>query len=276
MNKFATLILFYLFYQLSFGQNEIIDNHTLQTLKLKGKVKSVKSRENDCLFDTLGNLILETLHTDSGSIINYSLNYDLKFRISEIYDLDKGKIKVYSYDSLNRVVSSVQTSIINAEDVYINKFHYGNFNLLIQKDSYNNGVKLLSQIFKYDSLNRLVLSEYREGGLNVYQYNEMNQLVKTVWMAGDGTVNDIKTYTYEKGMLIAQKWLLYEKGKVGAYIDEKYEKGLIKEEIEVYLNSQEQIKHCFSYKFDKEGNWIKMTRDDEGEIKSYEREIEYY
>ncbi|MFN5416915.1 MAG: hypothetical protein ACK5B9_07650 [Flavobacteriia bacterium] len=279
MNKFESLILFCLFYQLSFGQNEIIDNHNLLTLNLKGKVKTVKSDSNYQYFDTLGNLVLDKTFTDSGSIINYSLKYDSKFRISEIFDSFREETQLCSYDTLNRVVTSKYISTKNSKGIYIDSFYYNSNNLLNRKDSYYNSTKRFSQIFKYDSLNRLICNENHDGGLYDsynYEYDQSDRLIKMEWLDADGSVIEITTNTYEEPFKRIQQWVIYDEGKPVRFHISIFEHGNDVEFFVIDSNNLIQDKVLLSYEFDKSGNWIKMTRDDEGEIKSYEREIEYY
>jgi hypothetical protein len=312
MKRLKIILVICLLQQITFGQTNVIEYENLESLNLKGKVKTINEKsfkatkinseivksgsgwqydwqnDKEYFFDTIGNLISKNDLINSKSKDNYSIKLDNKNRIIEINRLYK--TIYFEYDSLNRILSSKE---INKQPETISngntkptsgtvtnfKFYYDSKNLLLKKEEYKSNVKISVQTFKYDSFNNLILCEIKEDSYietHKYQYDSNNLLIKYEWSDNEEGIAEITTIQYLNNIKVLEHWVDYEEGEPDGYIDDKFENGNIIESIEVESDGSITGKEIIKYDFDANGNWIKSIIDYNGKYYIIERNIEYY
>ena len=312
MNRLLFFLVMSLLSQLMFGQTNVIEYESRESMNLVGKVKTITETsfqatkinsefvklkkawkydwQNDQLyfFDTIGNLMSKKDLINSKASDNYSIKLDDKNRIIQINRLYK--TTYFEYDSLSRIQSSIEInkqpeSITNGnikptEGIYSHfLYFYDSNNLLLKKEEFNFHLKISVQTFTYDKFNNLILCELKEGSyieLHKYEYDANNSLIKYEWSDNEEGIVEITTMEYLNKMKVVEHWVDYEDGAPDGYIEDRLENGNIIETVEVASDGTMVEKEVINYQFDVKGNWIQSLIDDNGKYYIVERNIDYY
>lgn len=312
MKILKTILVLSFFHSFAFGQDLKIEYENLETLNLKGNVKTILEKsfkatqkngkilksgtgwqydwqnDSEYFFDTFGNLIYKNDVLGSKTKENYSAKLDDQHRIIEINRLYK--TIQYEYDSTNRIRSS---KVINRQPAVIStgkekptagngtniKYFYDSNNLLIKKEGYRYNSKFSVETFKYDAFNNLILCEIKQDSLietHRYQYNDQNLVMKYVWSDNEEGIAEITTYEYLDKIKILEHWVLFTENEPDGYIDDHFENGNIIKSTEVEEDGSITDQEIYNYTYDSQNNWIQKIMNVNDEFFIVEREIEYY
>ncbi|MBU3661244.1 MAG: hypothetical protein FGM14_15330 [Flavobacteriales bacterium] len=312
MNRIIIILAISLLNQIAFGQIKLSEFENLESLNLKGKVKTIKEtsfkankinsevvklgkgwqydwqNDKEYFFDTLGNLISRKDLINSKKSEKYSIKLDNENRIIEIHRLSKSIY--FEYDTLNRILSSKE--IIKQPETTSNgntkptsgvttnySYYYDSKNLLLKREAYKSNLKISVETFKYDNFNNLILWEIREDSYietHKYEYDSNNLLIKYEWADNEDGIAEITTIQYLNNSKVLEHWVDYEEGEPDGYIDDKFENGNIVESVEVEADGSIASREIIKYDYDASGNWIKSIIDFNGKYYIIERNIEYY
>ena len=112
--------------------------------------------------------------------------------------------------------------------------------------------------------------------MEVFEYDSNNQLVKHEWSDNEEGMAEITTYQYVNKQKTFEHWLDYEEGEPDGYIDYTFENGNVIETKEIERDGEISGHEFKKYEYDSQGNWVKMTIDDDGKYYIVERTISYY
>jgi hypothetical protein len=285
---------------MAFGQIPTLSFENLESQNLKGKVKLVKTRsfnankvngafvkttkgwqypwenEEEVYFNTQGYLELKKEMKNGTTSVSYCIKLDDKNRIVQI---DESVLTYhFKYDSLNNIRSAKE--IIRDKHIESDfRFDYSDKNTLVKKEEYQSNQLISTETFTYDSLNNLVKIDYVKGTyseMETFEYDSNNLLVKHEWSDNEEGMVEITTYQYVNKQKTFEHWLDYEEGEPDGYIDYTFENGNVIETKEIERNGEISGHEFKKYEYDSQGNWVKMTIDDDGKYFIVERTISYY
>lgn len=301
MKKAFHLFLICLCQQMAFGQIPTLSFENLESQSLKGKVKLVKTNsfnankvngafvkttkgwqypwenEEEVYFNTQGYLELKKEMKNGTTSVTYSIKLDDKNRV--VYDIQNENLEYYfTYDSLNNICSSKE--IIRDKHIVSDfKYYYNAKNTLVKKEEYLSKQLISTETFTYDSLNNLVKIDYVKGAyseMETFEYDGNNLLVKHEWSDNEEGIAEITTYQYVNKQKTFEHWMGYEEGEPDGYIDYTFENGNVIETKEIERDGEISGHEFKKYEYDSQGNWVKMTIDDDGKYFIVERTISYY
>jgi hypothetical protein len=285
---------------MAFGQIPTLSFENLESQNLKGKVKLVKTRsfnankvngafvkttkgwqypwenEEEVYFNTQGYLELKKEMKNGTTSVSYSIKLDDKNRIVQI---DESVLTYhFKYDSLNNIRSAKE--IIRDKHIESDfRFDYSDKNTLVKKEEYLTNQLISTETFSYDTLNNLVKIDYVKGTyseMETFEYDSNNLLVKHEWSDNEEGMVEITTYQYVNKQKTFEHWLDYEEGEPDGYIDYTVENGNVIETKEIERDGEISGHEFKKYEYDSQGNWVKMTIDDDGKYFIVERTISYY
>jgi hypothetical protein len=285
---------------MAFGQIPTLSFENLESQNLKGKVKLVKTRsfnankvngafvkttkgwqypwenEEEVYFNTQGYLELKKEMKNGTTSVSYSIKLDDKNRIVQI---DESVLTYhFKYDSLNNIRSAKE--IIRDKHIESDfRFDYSDKNTLVKKEEYQSNQLISTETFTYDSLNNLIKIHYVKGTyseMETFEYDSNNLLVKHEWSDNEEGMVEITTYQYVNKQKTFEHWLDYEEGEPDGYIDYTFENGNVIETKEIERDGEISGHEFKKYEYDSQGNWVKMTIDDDGKYFIVERTISYY
>jgi len=285
---------------MAFGQIPTLSFENLESQNLKGKVKLVKTRsfnankvngafvkttkgwqypwenEEEVYFNTQGYLELKKEMKNGTTSVSYSIKLDDKNRIVQI---DESVLTYhFKYDSLNNIRSAKE--IIRDKHIESDfRFDYSDKNTLVKKEEYQSNQLISTESFTYDSLNNLIKIHYVKGAyseMESFEYDNENLLVKYEWSDNEEGMVEITTYQYVNKQKTFEHWLDYEEGEPDGYIDYTFENGNVIETKEIERDGEISGHEFKKYEYDSQGNWVKMTIDDDGKYFIVERTISYY
>jgi hypothetical protein len=285
---------------MAFGQIPTLSFENLESQNLKGKVKLVKTRsfnankvngafvkttkgwqypwenEEEVYFNTQGYLELKKEMKNGTTSVSYSIKLDDKNRIVQI---DESVLTYhFKYDSLNNIRSAKE--IIRDKHIESDfRFDYSDKNTLVKKEEYQSNQLISTESFTYDSLNNLIKIHYVKGAyseMESFEYDNENLLVKYEWSDNEEGIAEITTYQYVNKQKTFEHWLDYEEGEPDGYIDYTFENGNVIETKEIERDGEISGHEFKKYEYDSQGNWVKMTIDDDGKYFIVERTISYY
>lgn len=300
--------------QFVFCQVDITEAENWNTLNLHGKVKMIKEvsfkgkkvnnvitksgpgwqydfeYDSESFFDTLGNLVLENNIQLPQKELIYSIKYNDQ---NQIISLNRPLFThEFSYDSLNRIVSSWKSSKqpktsskgnSPAEKAFVKSYYtyfYDSTNLLVQADILDeNSNKVGVETFQYNPkrdlvIHRLTQGEYTE--THQYDYNDAGQLIRHEWRDSKEGILETTAYTYKNGVKATERWTDYEHGKPDGYIEDTFLNGNSIKSVEMDTDGESSVIETGIYQLDDRGNWIKKTIVFDGSYFVVERTIEYY
>ena len=300
MKKAFHLFLICLCQQMAFGQLPSSSIENLESNELKGKVRKVTTSsfkgkkvngiiekagkgwqytwENDeeLIFDTLGLLRLKKVNKNGTMNRCYAIKLDANKRVVQLKDFNH--ITYFTYDSLNHISSS---RVVNEWGFQFesHKYYYDKKNNLIKEEEFDSDELICIKLYSYDTFNKLIKTVTvmeDDADVETYAYDKQHQLIKTEWMNSEDGKIESTTYQYankqktkehncdfEDGVVIASNYSFFKNGDQIKYT-ETDEDGEI---IEIELKQ---------YEYDDQGNWIKMTIDDNGNYFIVERTISYF
>jgi hypothetical protein len=159
------------------------------------------------------------------------------------------------------------------------RFDYSDKNTLVKKEEYQSNQLISTETFTYDSLNNLIKIHYEKGAyseMESFEYDSENLLVKYEWSDNEEGMVEITTYQYVNKQKSFEHWLDYEEGEPDGYIDYTFENGNVIETKEIERDGEISGHEFKKYEYDSQGNWVKMTIDDDGKYFIVERTISYY
>jgi YD repeat-containing protein len=311
------LILIYLLIsskQFVFCQIDITEAENWKTLNLNGKVKMIKEvsfkgkkvnnlvtksgpgwqydfeNDSESFFDTLGNLVLENNIQLPQKEITYSIKTNDQ---NQIISLNRPLFAhEFSYDSLNRIVSSWKSSkqpkkpskeTTPPEKTTVRSYYtyfYDSTNLLVKTEIFDeNSNKTGVETFQYNAnkdlvLRRLVRGEYTE--THQYEYNDAKQLIRHEWRDSEEGILETTAYTYKNGVKVTERWTDYENGRPDGYIEDTFLNGNCIKSVEADTEGESSIIESCIYQLDDHRNWIKKTIIFDDTYFVVERTIEYY
>lgn len=311
MTRLTINIVFILLQQVAFAQTNVMEYDNLKTLNLKGKVKTISEisyhaalvnsevvklnkgwnydwqHDELYFFDTLGNLLSRKEVINSIPVENYSIKLDSNNRIIEVNRLVK--TTNYEYDSLNRILSSIEKEKIpesseneNLHNFYFPKnqnYYYNSNNLLVKKEELVLKKIFSTQTFEYDNFNNLIFRQINYSGMiesHKYEYDDNNLLIRYEWSDSKDGIAEITINEYLNQIKIKERWELYLDNELEGYIDTKFENGNIAETKEIEIDGTVSGKETMTYEYDENGNWIKMIMNSNDNYFIIERTIDYY
>ncbi len=284
------------------SQEIILNAENLQTIGLKGKVKTMKETsftakntsngiiksikgwqypfeyDSESFFDTLGNLVLENNLNLGKKEVVYSIKYDSLHRISAVNRQQLAHH--FMYDSLNRINSSYKTDPRSKtlQTSYFT-YDYNDKNQLIKAEEFIENIPVSVETFLYDTFGNLVSRELKRGAYTEthrYTYNSDQLLVKDEWKDNEEGALETTSYSYKNKEKILEHWVEFENGKSNGYIDDTFENGNIVLSAEVEADGSASYPEQYTYEFDSHGNWTRKTIRTEEKYFIVERIIEYY
>ncbi len=285
-----------------YSQEIILNAENLQTIGLKGKVKTLKETsftakktangiiksakgwqypfeyDSESFFDTLGNLVLENNLKQGKKEAVYSIQYDSLRRISVVNRQQFSHH--FLYDSLNRISSSYKTDP-RSKTLQTSHFtyHYNSKNQLFKAEEFIENTSTGVETFLYDASGNLISRELKKGSYietYLYTYNAEQLLIKEVLKDNEEGTAETTTYTYKNKEKALEHWVDYENGKPDGYIDDVFENGNIVLTTEVESDGTVALREQSTYEFDAHGNWIRKTINIDEQYFIVERVIEYY
>ncbi len=297
-----------------FCQVNLTEAENWHTLNLNGKVKTIKEvsfkgkkvtnvitksgpgwqydfeNDSESFFDTLGNLVLENNIQLPQKEIVYSIKTNDQ---NQIISLNRPFFThEFSYDSLNRIVSSWKSSkpaktnskgSNPAEKAVVKSYYtyfYDSTNLLVKaeildENSNQIGVETFQYNVKRDLvIHRLVQGEYTE--THQYDYNDAGQLIRHEWRDSKEGILETTAYTYKNGVKATERWTDYANGRPDGYIEDTFLNGNSIKSVEMDTDGESSVIETCIYQLDDHGNWIKKTIIFDGSYFVVERTIEYY
>jgi hypothetical protein len=300
MKKAFHLFLFCLCQQITFGQPPSSYIENLESNELKGKVRKVSTSsfkakkvngiiekagkgwqytwENDeeLIFDTLGLLRLRKVNKNGTFSNCYAIKLDANKRVVQLKDFNH--TTYFTYDSFNHISSS---RVVNEWGFQFesHKYFYDKKNKLIKEEEFDSDELICIKLYSYDAFNKLIktitLME-NDADVETNAYDKQHQLIKTEWINSEDGKIESTTYQYANKLKTKEHNCDFEDGVVIASIYSFYKNG---NEIK-YTETDEDgeiiaIVHK-QYEYDDQGNWIKMTIDDNGNYFIVERTISYF
>jgi hypothetical protein len=300
MKKAFHLFLICLCQQIAFGQLPSSSIENLESNELKGKVRKVTTSsfkgkkvngiiekagkgwqytwENDeeLIFDTLGLLRLKKVNKNGIMNRCYAIKLDANKRVVQLKDFNH--ITYITYDSLNHISSS---RVVNEWGFQFesHKYYYYKKNNLIKEEEFDSDELICIKLYSYDTFNKLIKTVTvmeDDADVETYAYDKQHQLIKTEWINSEDGKIESTTYQYANKLKTKEHNCDFEDGVVIASIYSFYKNG---NEIK-YTETDEDgeiiaIVHK-QYEYDDQGNWIKMTIDDNGNYFIVERTISYF
>lgn len=300
MKKTFLLFLWCLCQQVAFGQLPSSSIENLESNELKGKVRKVTTSsfkgkkvngkieksgkgwqytwENDeeLIFDTLGLLRLKKENKNGAFNRSYAIKLDASNRVVQLKDYNH--VTYFTYDSLNHISSS---RVVNEWGFQFesHKYYYDKKNNLIKEEEFDSDEPICLKIYSYDMFNKLIKTVIvleNDVDVETYEYDKDHQLIKFECTNNEDGKIESTTYQYankqktqehncdfEDGVVIASNYSFFKNGDQIKYT-ETDEDG---ETISIQRNQ---------YEYDDQGNWIKMTIDNNGNYFIIERNISYY
>ena len=300
MKKAFQLFLFCLCQQIAFGQVPSSSIENLESNELKGKVRKVTTSsfkgkkvngiiekagkgwqytwENDeeLIFDTLGLLRLKKVNKNGTMNRCYAIKLDANKRVVQLKDFNH--ITYFTYDSLNHISSS---RVVNEWGFQFesHKYYYDKKNNLIKEEEFDSDELICIKLYSYDTFNKLIKTVTLmedDADVETYAYDKQHQLIKTEWINSEDGKIESTTYQYanklktkehncdfEDGVVIASNYSFFKNGDEIKYTETDEDGEII------------EIEHK-QYEYDDQGNWIKMTIDDNGNYFIVERTISYF
>lgn len=296
-----------------FCQLDITEAENWSTLNLHGKVKMIKElsfkgkkvnnvvtksdpgwqydfeHNSESFFDTLGNLVLENNIQLPQKEVVYSIKTNEQ---NQIISLNRPLFThEFSYDSLNRIVSSWKSVKRTEKDSKVVlqperavKSHYTYFydstNLVVKAEIFDeHSTKTGVETFEYNAKKDLVLRKLTQGEYtetHQYYYNDAGQLIRHEWRDSKEGVLERTVYTYKNGVKATERWTDYENGKPDGYIEDTFLNGNSIKSVEMDTDGESSVIETCVYQLDDQGNWIKKTIILDGAYFIVERTIEYY
>jgi hypothetical protein len=300
MKKAFHLFLICLCQQIAFGQLPSSSIENLESNELKGKVRKVTTSsfkgkkvngiiekagkgwqytwENDeeLIFDTLGLLRLKKVNKNGTMNRCYAIKLDANKRVVQLKDFNH--ITYFTYDSLNHFSSS---RVVNEWGFQFesHKYYYDKKNNLIKEEEFDSDELICIKLYSYDTFNKLIKTVTLmedDADVETYAYDKQHQLIKTEWINSEDGKIESTTYQYanklktkehncafEDGVVIASNYSFFKNGDEIKYTETDEDGEII------------EIEHK-QYEYDDQGNWIKMTIDDNGSYFIVERTISYF
>ena len=179
-------------------------NYYYTTLSELARKADSMNKVNIYSYDFLGNVIAETeKRSNNSEAITRYYEYDLVGNKTKFTD-ENGKETTYTYDSLNRTISSsiTVTDINNVQTVHLTTLIYdANSNLLTEQDWRGN-----TYSYTYDRINRLI--EKRDPNnilIETLAYDDGN-----LQTSSKDALNNVKYFYYDlKGRIIKENRELY-------------------------------------------------------------------
>lgn len=300
--------------QTAFCQVDLTESENWNTLNLHGKVKSIKElsfkgkkvnnvviksgpgwqydfeNDSESFFDTLGNLVLENNIQLPQKEIAYSIQYDNQKRI---ISLSRPLFShEFSYDSLNRIVSSWKSTKQSKTSSKGNpspektvitghySYFYDSTGLVVKAEIRDENANLIGvETFQYNAQKDLVLRRYTHGEYSEthqYDYNEAGQLIRHEWRDSREGILETTAYTYKNGVKATERWTDYENGRPDGYIEDTFLNGNPIKSVEMDTEGESSIIETNMYQLDSHGNWIKKTIIFDDSYFIVERTIDYY
>ena len=300
MKKTFLLFLWCLCQQIAFGQLPSSSIENLESNELKGKVRKVTTSsfkgkkvngkieksgkgwqytwENDeeLIFDTLGLLRLKKVNKNGTINCSYAIKLDASKRVVQLKDYDH--TSYFTYNSLNHISSS---RVVNEWGFQFesHKYYYDKKNNLIKEEEFDSDELICIRLYSYNTFNQLIKTVTlleNDADVETYAYDKQHQLIKTEWMNSEDGKIESTTYQYankqktqehncnfEDGVVIASNYSFFKNGDQIKYTETDEDGEII------------EIEHK-QYEYDDQGNWIKMTIDDNGNYFIVERTISYF
>lgn len=281
------------------------DENLIYINNLKGKIKSVKS-ETYKATEIFGEVVKEELATPffdlsytlttifspnsifdfaenglttSRTISNYNFTYTLKQKYDEKWNILEEQF-ILENDEVTGKFNTVDGKIVNVlsydkegEIESSNEFMYEN-NLIKEIIKSDSEEKLESKIrYKYEDKIQ-IQSFYDETG-KLQQKNKKDIYGRYIEV---GIPGDIKTVHYDGKNTFPSEMLRYEDnqivGKLEITLDDHKNISEIKD---IDIRGKDETLYKYTYKYDKQGNWIERVKYENGNLKYItERTIEYY
>lgn len=240
--KKINLFIPYLFFTFT-NLNAQIETPDFNKYDLKGKVKSIELIKFEAV-DYFGEL--KKVKVRSNTILNYDTNY----RVNNIKEIENGIETFYEIIRNETLESKVFKIIKNKNTIGLDEFKYDNKANLIEYYSYEMDTLKRKKIATYDNDNRIIeYKEYNNRGSIDYKRNWKYDLRNKLIELEDyryGYYNK-KQFKYNNGILY-QTIILNENGAIKSKINHTYHKnGKIKEEIEIFIDSNEFSKIIRTY-----------------------------
>jgi hypothetical protein len=159
------------------------------------------------------------------------------------------------------------------------KYYYDKKNNLIKEEEFDSDELICIKLYSYDTFNKLIKTVTLmedDADVETYAYDKQHQLIKTEWMNSEDGKIESTTYQYankektkehncdfEDGVVIASNYSFFKNGDQIKYTETDEDGEII------------EIEHK-QYEYDDQGNWIKMTIDDNGNYFIVERTISYF
>jgi hypothetical protein len=297
MKKAFHLFLICLCQQIAFGQLPSSSIENLESNELKGKVRKVTTSsfkgkkvngiiekagkgwqytwENDeeLIFDTLGLLRLKKVNKNGTMNRCYAIKLDANKRVVQLRDYNH--IIYFTYDSFNHISSS---RVVNFQ-FESHKYYYDKKNNLIKEEEFDSDELICIKLYSYDTFNKLIKTVTlveNDADVETYFYDKHHQLIKTQWINREDGMIESTTYQYANkqkikehncdfvdGVVIASNYSFFKNGDQIKYTEKDKDGEIIDIEQKQYV-------------YDDQGNWIKMTIDDNGNYFIVERTISYF
>lgn len=231
--------------------------------------------ENDeeLIFDTLGLLRLKKVNKNGTMNRCYAIKLDANKRVVQLRDYNH--IIYFTYDSFNHISSS---RVVNFQ-FESHKYYYDKKNNLIKEEEFDSDELICIKLYSYDTFNKLIKTVTlveNDADVETYFYDKQHQLIKTQWINREDGMIESTTYQYANkqkikehncdfvdGVVIASNYSFFKNGDQIKYTEKDKDGEIIDIEQKQYV-------------YDDQGNWIKMTIDDNGNYFIVERTISYF
>lgn len=274
-------------------------NSDLLKAKLKGKVKSISTRDSNGFFYS------NITYNQSG----YEIETDIKesdFPKHSRYKRDENNniiekeetgsnegdayktLNVYKLDTKNNVIETKEYNLNGGLESVISYKYDDKNNILEENMTYNNsGSPYISRKYKYkyDEKNNVVEKlDVDELDFNLsrttYKYDANNNVIFQQQTQKDGKRATTEIFKYDQRNNKIEEGKCYDlkanQFQMNYFVYDEND-NLIQESAK-NLDGSEYYKINYKYEFDNQGNWIRRTSDNNADYPGYivERTIEYY
>lgn len=217
-------------------------------------------------YDNRGNIIEHTLYKNDTIQDKEFAKYNEKNKPIEhkVYD-ETGKLYYQTNNLYDKNGNKIEYT--RKSDTYPKKekYTYNSYNILIEKQEFENDKIERIYRYKYDVAGKLIEENYSYKGVHkskkILSYNSKGEKTESVTYGENGNILVKETFLYHpNGKMSEERIIIYNddtKEEKRSEIKRYNTEGTLLENIYIWSNNKKTV---YTYEYDSRGNWIKEVR----------------